>query len=252
MIIPFLKYINSIPFPFTIRHYYAPAINLKHIDTPEDWDLLRLHDDHFTISESREEWLKSAEGLVKKDGQSGAHLKFSDDVANYIKKMPNIKHVFSVGVGGGGLEYQIKKKLPYIKLTCSEYAPKSVEMLKKVFIEADEIIEFDIKKQWPKISDDTLVIINRVEPHLTNAEWKDVFKKCGAKNVLFIPNTFVTIRGIFNRIFSRIKNWKKNYVFGGHLRSKMGFISFWEDIYDYTEINFYGYTGFLLNKKSSK
>lgn len=52
---------------------------------------------------------------------------------------------FLLALVEAGLEYQIKKNLPEIKLTCSEYSIVNLEFLKKVFTECDNIIFFDIK-----------------------------------------------------------------------------------------------------------
>ena len=60
-----------------------------------------------------------------------------------------IKSLFSVGVGGAGLEYQIKKIKPELELICSEYSQLNVDLLKKVFWECDSIMLFDItSKDW--------------------------------------------------------------------------------------------------------
>jgi len=247
-IVNFLKKINNIPLPLTIKHYFVPSTPVKSIDSPEDWDILRTADSHFVIYDNREDWLKVAEGKLKQDGHSGSFLRFSEEVSRFVKER-GIKSVFSVGVGVGGLEYQIKKKYPEIKITCSEYAPKSVELLKKVFTEADSIIQFDIKDKWPNFGDDELVLMYRVDPHLTDMEWKKLFSTINAKHILFIPNTFLTVKSLVNRYINRLKNLNKKFVFSGYVRSKEGYKSFWKGSFKNEEINFYGNTGFYLNKK---
>lgn len=100
-IINFLKRINNIPFPLTIKHYFAPSVPVKSIDSPEDWDILRTEDSHFVIYDNRDEWLKVVEGKIKQDGHSGSFLRFSEEVSKFIKDN-GFKSVFSVGVGVGG------------------------------------------------------------------------------------------------------------------------------------------------------
>lgn len=238
----------NIPFKLTIKHFYIPSIDIKQINSPEDWDLLRVNDGAFSISEDRQEWLRAVEGKlsrangdVKKDGHSGSFIEFSNEVVEFIREK-GFKKIFSVGVGIGGLEYQIKKQLN-LYVTCSEYAPKSVELLKKVFTEADEIIQFDIKDKWPEIKDDTLVIMYRVDPHLTDEEWDYLFKTIPANNILFISNAFLTPK-LFVKEFLK----RKKGVFSGYIRTKQGYINMWNKYFNYKEIKFKGNNGFYLFK----
>lgn len=243
------NFINSIPFPFTLKHFYVSDVDVKSIDSPNDWDILRTQDEHFSISENRNEWLRAVEGKlsrangdIKKDGHSGSFIPFSKDVIEFIRSK-GFKRVFSVGVGIGGLEYQIKKNMPEIEMVCSEYAPKSVEMLKKVFTEADKIIEFDIKDEWGVIDKDTLVIMYRIDPHLTDKEWIRLFKTIPAENVLFIPNAFLTIKLAIKELWNRNKG-----VFSGYVRTKKGYIFLWKKSFNFVEIPFSGNSGFYLKK----
>src|SRR3989344_4365726 len=136
-----LRYVNSIPVSLTIKHFYPLS---RSLDSRESWDILRQSHPHFSISPEREEWLKAAEGEVKKDGQDGGFIQRAKDVVSVIDKL-GVASVFSLGVGGAGLEYQIKKMRPNIKLVCSEYSRVAVERLTKVFKEVDTVVLFDMK-----------------------------------------------------------------------------------------------------------
>lgn len=262
--IDFLKYINSIPLPFTIKHYEEFGnldVSLKdnELNSPESWDVLRETHTHFSVANNREEWLKASEVLIKKDGQDGGLKKRAKDIVNLIEKN-KIQQIFSVGVGGGGLEYQIKKIIPQIKMICSEYSKSNINLLKNVFVECDKIIFFDVKKSdWRISTDDVgaeklLCLLYRVDPHLTDLEWKIVFSKMsdsGIKNILFIPCSLLTMKSVINRFLRRLK-WLikgRKYSFSGYLRTRKRFISFWNDLYNHKEYDFGGLNGFLLNKK---
>ena len=137
--VKFLKHINSLPLPVTIRHYYIfddATKNLKDnkLDSLESWDYLRENHPRFSISENRQEWLLAAESKSNKDGQDGGLGQRAQDVVRILEDKV-IETLFSVGVGGAGLEYQIKKNKPGIKLICSEYSSAALNVLKKVFVE---------------------------------------------------------------------------------------------------------------------
>jgi hypothetical protein len=259
-----LKYINSIPFEFTIKHYQTfgktnAFLNNNELNSPESWDVLRKNHPQFSISQDRAEWLRACEAEVKKDGQDGGLKQRAIDVVGLIKK-EGIKKIFSVGVGGAGLEYQIKKKSPEVRLTCSEYAPENVVLLRDVFLEADEIISFDVfRGDWDHINkkylgEDAVCLMYRVDASFNDTEWRSIFEKMslvGVKKILFIPSSFLTIRSIINRKLREFK-WRFSdtpILFSGYLRSKNRFQSYWSCLYNESLFEFGGLKGFLLKLK---
>jgi|SRR3989344_2490755 len=261
-----LRYINSLPFPLTIKHYYplgriSYLLKDGELNSSESWDILRKIHSQFSISEDREEWLKSAEGKrtgkenVKKDGQEGNLIQRARDVVDIIDHL-GITCVFSLGVGGAGLEYQIKKIKPEVKMVCSEYSHVAVNALKKVFLECDEIVYFDARNddftstimEYPSRQ---LHLISRLDVDLTDEEFRDVIKRMydsGIQNILVICGGCLTLRGLFNRLHQRI-NYRLHSVplaFAGYLRSAKTFSSFWYNSYQSTEINCGGLKSFLL------
>lgn len=264
MIKPILKYINSLPFPLTIKHYQTFGYSTsffkdKVLDSSQSWDALRTTHPQFSISKNRKEWLLASEAQVRKDGQDNGLAKRAKDVNDLILEK-GIKSLFSVGVGGAGLEYQIKKINPDLKLICSEYAPKNVELLKEVFIESDEIVEFDILNgDWKEINkkylgESSACLMYRVDASFTDKEWRKIFVRlyvAGVKNVIFIPSSFLTMLSIFNRKSREIK-WKMSktdIVFSGYLRTKSKFRSYWRGLYNEKPMEFGGIKGFMLERK---
>ena len=103
----FLKYINSLPIPLTIKHYQtfgysASLFKNGELDSAESWDVLRETHPQFSISTNRREWLRACEAQIKKDGQDGGLLQRAKDVSALLQT-EHIDKVFSAGVGGAGL-----------------------------------------------------------------------------------------------------------------------------------------------------
>lgn len=258
-----VAYLNSVPFPFTMKHVFpfddsTPQLKDGELNSAESWDVLRQSHEHFSISENREEWLKAAQALVKKDGQDGGLVQRAKEVVSLIRRL-GVTSVFSAGVGGAGLEYQVKTMLPEVQLTCSEYSPVNVAALKKVFLECDEIIPFDMNvSDWSIALKDVdpereLCLLYRVDIHLTNDEMKRVFERmhaAGIKNVLCIMCGYLTARGILHRFSQRLQ-WRMHgvkYTFAGYLRTKAAFESFWRQSYTSQEMEFGGLKSFLLTR----
>lgn len=256
----FLRYLNSFPIPFTSRHYQEFGDSTKHLkngvlDSPDSWDELRGRHEHYSIGTTREEWFRAAEGEVKKDGQDGGMIQRAADVAETLREL-SAKSIFSVGVGGAGLEYQIKKRLPTLHLTCSEYAPHNVEMLRKVFIECNALEVFDIlKDDWSRVvSAGATVLMYRVDPHFTDTEWRTVFKSmhaAGVVRIIYIPCTCLSVRSWLFRLRRRFlwALFHTRVAFAGYVRTRARFESLWKDLYN-GEIHTYGgLMGFVLSRE---
>lgn len=240
--VPLLQYLNSFPVMFTSRHYQEFGESTEHLkdgvlDSPDSWDELREHHEHYSIGRTRDEWLRAAEGMVKKDGQDGGMVQRAADIVESLRNL-DARSLFSVGVGGAGLEYQIKKRMPDIHLTCSEYAPQNVEMLRKVFTECEAFEVFDILKgDWSRAAaaGDT-VLMYRVDPHFTDSEWRTIFTAmhaAGITHIIYIPCTCLSVRSWLFRLRRRIL-WtltRMPVAFAGYVRTKARFESFWGGLY---------------------
>jgi hypothetical protein len=260
----YLRAINNLPIRLTIKHEETFGTGTAgliggELDSPEAWDMLRRSHPHFSVSSDREEWLQACEAKIKKDGQDGGLLVRAQMIAELLhKKRANA--VFSVGVGGAGLEFQIKKLLPEIRVVCSEYAPENVELLRAVFTEVDEVIRFDMKgKDWspalPRTNGEKIVtLMYRVDPHATDEEWRKIFENmhaAGVVDILYIPCGFLTLRSLFQRKWRIFRQRLKGarFVFSGYLRTRKAFESYWAGLYRAEVGNFAGYVGFYLQKE---
>ena len=211
------RYINSLPFQLTVKHYFAfdaAAVLLKDgkLNSAESWDALRRVHPHFSISENREEWLKASEVQMHKDGQDRGLPVRAREVVRIIEEL-GITTLFSAGVGGAGLEYQIKKLKLDLRLICAEYSHVNVSALKKVFLECDSVIMFDMKnKNWSVALEGVdakkqLVLLNRIDVDFSNEELQEMFRNMydsGIKHILIILCGKITARGLFNRLKQRI------------------------------------------------
>ena len=256
----------SLPFRFTMKHYHVFSSGVvktrfkeEKLDSPESWDMLRTTDPLFTIADTRDEWIEVSTQAVRKDGQDVHLAKRAREIAE-ILWAKNISTVFSTGSGGAGLEYLLYSVFPELKILCSEYAPATVSALKKVFLEAEDIILFDIKESnWNVVTErmdakNTLCLMYRLDAQFTDNEWKEIFTRlagAGVVQVLFIPTGFLTMKGLLSRLRSRI-TWflkRRPMVFSGYLRTKETMHTYWERNFQSTEYVVGGMTSFWLTLK---
>jgi len=109
----FLRYLNSLPFNLTVKHYYPfgkTTASLKdgELNSPESWDALRVSHPHFSITSERESWVRQCELGINKDGQDGCLNARAVEIVDLLKAN-KFTSIHSVGVGGTALEYHIKR-----------------------------------------------------------------------------------------------------------------------------------------------
>jgi len=240
-----------------MKHYQV--FGDKALDSPQSWDALRLNHPHFSISPNREEWLSASELLVKKDGQDGGLIERARGVTELLKR-EGIERVFSLGVGGAALEYQMKKMMPGVKIVCSDYSTVTVETLKKVFLKCDEIVFFDLMKDdWVAankkyLGHNALCLMYRIDASMSDGEWHSIFKTlhgAGVEKVLYIPTGMLTVLSVYNRKWREIKWFFKGVKkrWSGYVRTKKRFEQYWRGLYGQEELALGGLRSFFLTRK---
>lgn len=252
------------PFGFSMKHYQifgetSSKMKDSALMTPESWDALREEHPNFSIPDDRQEWIQVNEAGVKKDGQDSLLKARAIDIVELLRK-ENIEKVFSLGVGGAGLEYFIKKLIPEVKLTCADYSHVTVERLKKVFTESDAIVEFDmLRADWKETStqyldEGSLCLMYRIDASFSDSEWCKIFSElynAKVEKILIIPTGMLTMLSVYNRKSREVK-WffkKISKLLCGYVRTKKRFESYWHGLYSQKILILGGLEGFFLTRK---
>lgn len=257
---PFLKVLNQMPFPVTIRHFVSyglPQQKFKDgvMRSGESWLTLRNEHPHYRIAETREEWLKDLH--LSKDGQD-AGLK--ERVASFaaLLRREAITTVYSIGSGGGIFEYHLKKHAPEIKVIGTEWTEEGVERLRRVCIELDDVLQFDAlnPENWKQFGNDpsSIVFIYRNEREFSNSQWQSIWESMYAAHVervflgLMWTLTFRALVQLKTRnLLKRLRGEK--LTFTGYLRNLRKLQRFFKDKYTEKEsIDFTACTGLYLTR----
>src|SRR5262249_43944265 len=156
----------------------------------QSWDALRNAHPHFALPSERAAWLASLSAA--KDGQD-RHLQRRAAVLASWLQTHHIREVHSCAVGTAALEFHLKRCYPSLRLVISEFAPNTVERLRRVFIECDEVLYFDLTDpHWHATSapSQSLLLLYRADPHLSDTQWTTTFARlafAGHRNLLFVP-----------------------------------------------------------------
>jgi hypothetical protein len=224
--------------------YYAGFRNIKgSLLSKESWDSVRLNgESYLSFPTNKDDWLeRSAEPeLVQR----------AKDMVNICREL-HLTRIFSVGVGCGYLECNIKLLAPRIHLTCTEYAPRTVEKLGEYFPECDSIEVFDMLGEW-KATEGTLYLLHRVDTEFTDLQWKSIFRNTSNSRVeyiLFVPSHFLTLGMALRRKlgYMRMLLRLKKPVIAGYSRTRGSFDGLWVSHYKLVkEVPIGNLIGFLL------
>ena len=257
--IKILKYINSLPFPITVKHHVSFGVSDKYLkgvvgekDAKKLWQVLRDTHPRYRIAKDRDTWL--ADISIRKDGQDEKLPARVEAMATLIEK-EGIKTFYSIGAGGGVFEYFLKKRLPRLKIVASEHTQEGVDRLRDVFLECDMVEFFDAldDSSWERIGKDPdgLVFIYRNEREFSDKQWRKMFvamHKAQVKRVFLGLMNMLTLLAFVQEKIRNLKHRMRgdglNFV--GFLRSQYVFESFWKGLYTDIEIPFPNCRGIYL------
>jgi hypothetical protein len=221
----------------TMPHWYgfAPGIATSRspVLTDREWDRLREKDSAFGFGQSREEWIAHARS-------NAAVTRRAESVVGLLKSW-DAGRLVSAGVGTGLFEFLLKSALPRLVLRCGDWSPESLELLRQRFIECDSVKRMDLRQpEWADDADE-VVLLNRVDMELTDAEWRETFSRlaaAGVRRIIWIPcgllngrSMIAEIHGVFAGISKR-----RQLARSGYLRTTARMSDLFSDHYDRREV----------------
>lgn len=177
----------------TLPHWYGfdSSVGLigHRLQSPTNWDRVRQADveGSFGFGASRQEWIDRANAQPQL--RQRAHA-----LSSLIRRW-DVRRLVSVGVGTGMLEYLLAKASPELQIRCGDYAADSVAILRDRFIECETVEVMDLKRPNWVADPDEVILLNRVDTELSDAEWRTVFRDIwdhGAQRVIWIPCGLLT------------------------------------------------------------
>jgi len=234
----------------TISHTAYIENMSNDLTTSLSWDTLRLDtiDTPYSIPEKRDDWIKKCLSNGKYIAQAKEIIKITEELG--------YKRIFSVGVGGAWLEYNIKQLKHDLHITCTDYAIKTIKRLRSVFIDCDKIEVFDIiKDNFPQKKE--FILLNRIDTEFDDKNLKKIYSNMannGIENILVIATHILTIRYYFMSQLRIIINKfrRRKMIFAGYSRTKSRFIELFEDDYFILrEKGIDGVNSFLLQRKKN-
>ena len=202
---------------------------------PAAWDAARSAPGAFALPESRADWERLAD---RDDLRARAR-----DVAAIVRTR-GARTLCSHGVGTAALELAVHRADPSLHLVCTDYAPRTVERLRRLFPEAEVVLR-SLGDPDPPHAD--LHLMHRIDAELPDDEWRQVFARL-REPILFVPNTLLDIRGAVREIARGVMR-RRRVSSAGWFRNEAAMRSLWQEAFSDRRVDVGGAPGFLLEPR---
>jgi hypothetical protein len=222
----------------TIRHHYDFGADRELVGEdlvrPESWDALRIQTSGpFAAPSSRAELAATAEALPE-IGQRAR------EIDKWLEQN-GVRTLASYGVGGGILECWLERLRPERRLLLADYAPATVERLRKLFPGA-EVRRHDLLADAPLAADAHL--LHRVDTELTNEEWREALRRFAGQRVLVVATEVATPKRLLLELLLRLRVRRLSRA--GWLRTRDAFEALWRDTHDARPLRLHDLDGWDL------
>jgi hypothetical protein len=222
----------------TLRHTYdfgadGPRVG-RNLVSAEAWDAARDLRGPFGLPEDRTAWEAQA--------ASAALAVRAADVGRIAARV-GARSLCSYGAGTGTLELALARAAPGLSVTCTDFAPRSVARLARLFPEATVVLH-DLVGDAPLAAD--LHLLHRVDTELSSAEWRAVFPRFGAP-VLVVPVLLLGWREAAKALVRRVRH--PGAARAGYLRSEDALRDLWAASHEDERVTVGGAPAFLLRRR---
>jgi hypothetical protein len=221
----------------TLPHFYGfePGSVEKggSLGSAASWDMLRESDQDgsFGFGSSRAQWAQRAR----------SHAFLAEHAACIVGLLRgwNARQLVSVGVGTAMLEYLIKSAAPDVVLRCGDFAPHSLERLRRFFPECDSIEMMDLRDPTWATDPSAVLLLNRVDTELNDLEWKEVFRRLHRsqiERIIFIPCELLTANLAFHELrgLATAVRRRRRLAHAGYIRTEGRLLELFANLYTRT------------------
>lgn len=203
---------------------------------PQAWDAARGTTGPFGLPELRGEWERLA-----------SHPELEQRAADVVTVARRLgaRSVCSHGAGTATLELNIHRIAPELALTCTDYAPRATERLRRLFVEA-RVLVHDLARDAPPPAD--LHLMHRIDTELRTRAWKEVFARF-SDPILVVPALLLDLERTLKELASRILRPRASRA--GWLRSEDALRALWSSTHEDEIAAVGGQRAFLLQRRVS-
>lgn len=221
----------------TVPHYYDfgqdRGLVGSNLVNPTAWDAIRDTRSAFGLPGTREEWEKAA-GLPEFVERARVVAAVAHDLG--------ATRICSYGVGAAFLELNLLRTAPHLDLVCTDFAPRTVERLRSLFVEATVRLH-DLLAEEPIDAD--LHFLYRVDTEFSNRELRAILGRF-AEPVLLVATELLDLRGVIREVRRRAR---RQATRAGYVRTEASFRALWAATHHDRPLDVHGLAGFVLTPR---
>jgi hypothetical protein len=222
-----------------VRHRYDFGAAREHVGasllTAESWDAARSLPGPFALAQTRAEWEQAA-------AQPNLEARARDVSA--IARELGARSLCSHGVGTAALEFNLHRVNPELELICTDYAPRAVEGLRRLFPEAHIVLR-DLTAPDAPVAD--LHLMHRLDAELDDDEWSAVFEQLRAP-IVFVPNVVLGLTDAARELARGLVR-RDSLTEAGWFRNEAALRALWAGTYRDRALTVGDAPGFLLERR---
>jgi hypothetical protein len=203
--------------------------------SPEAWDAVRRLPGAFRLPDSRQEWLAA--------GSAEPYISRATAVVEQARTL-GARSLCSHGVGTALLEQQVQRLAPELALTCTDFAPDTVERLRSLF-DGVELMRSDLR-DVDSLPQADLHLMHRLDQELSREEWRTVFASLDAA-VLFVPSEILTPVAAVKELVRRVL--RPRATSAGLFRNEAALRDLWSVWFEDRPVAVADEAGFLLTPR---
>jgi hypothetical protein len=221
----------------TLPHWYGFAEGVRLVPagplTEEEWGRLRERDSAFGFGRSRDEWAAYARSNPAIVARAAAVTRLLADWG--------AKRLVSVGVGTGIFEFLLKSAGKDLKIRCGDWEADSIPLLRERLTDVASVERMDLRRPEWVHNPDEVVLLNRVDMELSDAEWRGVFTELaarGTRRIVWIPCGLLTVTSMFSELRGVVVGlgMRRHLYRSGYLRTPARMIELFASNYERREV----------------
>lgn len=201
------------------------------------WDALRTQTSGpFALPETRERWEEAADERQE--------IAERARVIEGLLKQRRVSRVASYGAGAALIELWLNRLTPQMQFLLGEYAPETVERLRRIFTEA-EVLQHDLLVDPPLDAD--LHLFHRIDTEFTNRQWRTILRRFRHESILVVATEILD----WDRIIGELRQWRHRHgkTRAGLIRNQAAFEALWKRTHDATPLQMHDLSGWLLEPR---
>jgi hypothetical protein len=227
-----------------MRHYFdfGPDRTIVGDDLalPASWDALRMR----TIGPfSMPATLAELERTAREDPDLAERASAIDRVL----EAEQVKTLASYGVGAGMLEFWLQRLRPDRRLLLTDYAPQTVEGLRRLFPDSD-VRAHHLSRDLPLEADAHL--LHRVDTELDNREWRDLLRRFAGETLVVVATEVATLPRLVAELVGRVR--RRGLTRAGWLRTRDAFEALWLPTHEAAALRLHDLDGWILEPRQPR